>query len=372
MELISVIISIIIAIFTLIYGYFKYSFRYWKSKGVLCDEPVIPYGHTKGMGKTVHLKDIVKKMYDKYKSAGAKFAGVYIITRPTLLLIDLELIKTLYVKDFHNFNERNMYYNENDPLTENLLMMDGDKWSKLRTKLTPTYSSAKMKFMFPTIVQVTERLRDCIFESIPQDDQMNIKDLMVRYLTDIIGTCAFGIECNSLTDPNSEFRHYTHQIVNAMPKVQKMYLLSSFKSIARKLNVKLVPADIDAFFTKVVRDTIDYRESNDIHRNDLMEIMIALKNRKPTDNEEPVTFNEIAAQAFIFYIAGFETSSSAITYCLYELAMNPDVQTKARQTVEEAYKKYDGQCTHEMLMDVPYIDQVFDGNHSIFQPFFFE
>lgn len=58
---------------------------------------------------------------------------------------------------------------------------------------------------------------------------------------------------------------------------------------------------------------------------------------------------------------GFETSSSTLQFCLYELAINPEIQAKARKVIQDAYKKH-GQFTYEMMMDMPYIDHILQGS----------
>lgn len=145
-------------------------------------------------------------IYTEFKGRGLKLCGAYFWTRPISIILDLDLAKDILVKDFSNFVDRNLYYNKkDDPLSANLGTLDGQDWRKLRAKLTSTFTSGKMKFMFPTVVQVCERLRDCLKNASEKEDCTEMKDFLSRFSVDVIGTCAFGIECNSLKDPQSEF-----------------------------------------------------------------------------------------------------------------------------------------------------------------------
>lgn len=162
-----------------------------------------------------------------------------------------------------------------------------------------------MKFMFPTVVEVAERFRVCLSDVVKENDELEIKDLLARFTTDVIGTCAFGIECNTLKDPNAEFRHYGRlSFTKRRHGMLVSVLMGGFKNTARKLRMKNIPNDIASFFMKVVRDTVDYREKNNIRRNDFMDLMINLKNQETSDKEKQITLNEIAAQAFVFFLAG--------------------------------------------------------------------
>lgn len=68
----------------------------------------------------------------------------------------------------------------------------------------------------------------------------------------------------------------------------------------------------------------------------------------------------LTAQAFVFFIAGFETSSSAISNALYELALNPEVQDKLRQEIKEYFNKHN-ELKYEYIKDMTYLDLVFRG-----------
>lgn len=367
MDIVNVIAIILVTVLFL-YGYFKSSYGYWKSRGVPCDKPSIPYGNINGIDKIYQNYEIIKKMYDKYKPTGVKLCGIYYFIRPVAIILDLELIKQILIKDFHKFIDRNVYNTKvDDPISTYSFSMDGDRWQKLCTKLQPD----KMKFIFPTVLHVGERFKDCLIDAIGKQstaDRMNgleIKEWCARFIADVIGTSVFGIECNTLKDENADFRQICNKMAsNERQSPLSVALLDGFKNCGRRLGVNDIPAEeVSEFITKSVIETMEYRELNGIQRNDFMDILMTLKNDE--DKEKAHIFNEIAAQTFVFYAAGFNSSSTALTFCLYELAIQFDVQSKARKAINEAYRKFNGQLTYEMVTDLPYIDQILEGKKTL-------
>jgi len=71
--------------------------------------------------------------------------------------------------------------------------------------------------------------------------------------------------------------------------------------------------------------------------------------------------SQIVANAFNMYGAGFETISSAITFSLYEFAMNKHVQDKVRNEINSKIIKYNGEITYEMLMELDYLNMAMSG-----------
>jgi len=97
-----------------------------------------------------------------------------------------------------------------------------------------------------------------------------------------------------------------------------------------------------------------------------MDMLIEMKNQKEMtlENGEVVrglTIEEVLAQAFIFLIAGFETSSSTMGFALYELAKNPYIQDKVRAEVEDVLEQHSQQFTYECTKDLKYLNQVING-----------
>ena len=80
---------------------------------------------------------------------------------------------------------------------------------------------------------------------------------------------------------------------------------------------------------------------------------------------------EIIAQCMIFFIAGFETTASAITHCLFELATNPDVQERLKQELEESLQGLDPNSNeyYDMMMNkIDYLDAVIKETLRIYPP----
>jgi len=67
----------------------------------------------------------------------------------------------------------------------------------------------------------------------------------------------------------------------------------------------------------------------------------------------------IVFQAFIFFVAGYETLSTVMTNTLYELAQNQKIQDRLREEIHEEYTKRGGNLTYENIKKMNYLDKVF-------------
>lgn len=78
--------------------------------------------------------------------------------------------------------------------------------------------------------------------------------------------------------------------------------INGLKEWARKLHIRILHNDVAAFFLKVVEETVEYRRKNHIQRNDFLDILMKLNETNASDGG--LTLNELAAQVFLFFLAG--------------------------------------------------------------------
>ncbi|XP_026471516.1 probable cytochrome P450 6a20 [Ctenocephalides felis] len=347
------------------YLWMRNKFKYWTKYNIDSLTPTFPFGNFGPMmvGKE-SIGMSVQKTYNACKNSG-KYCGYFLFGTPGLVVTDPEAIKIIMVKDFQFFHDRGIFYNEkHDPISANLFAIEGDKWRKLRAKLSPTFTSGKLKTMFYTMLESVSELQMYIQSAIQSQSELEIKDILARFTTDIIGSCALGIQCNSLKNPKAEFREIGEKIMTpSIWQTIKGAFAMTFRTFARHLRIVTNDSEVSHFFLHTVQNTIRYRKNNNIERKYFMQLLLKLKddNTNGDDSQTSLTMEEIAAQAFIFFLGGFETSSSAMSFCLFELALNPEIQTRARDEINRVTNKNSGKISYEALVEMVYLDMAISG-----------
>jgi cytochrome P450 family 6 len=261
-------------------------------------------------------------VYERCKNN--KIIGLYFFHRPVLCINDPQLIQDVLIRDFNNFHDRSNPVNEQkNPLSAHLFSLTGQRWRDLRVKLSPTFTSAKLKAMYPKMNECAKVLEEFLVKNFESGKrEFEFRDLFARYTTNIISSVAFGVDNDCINDPENIFRKMGLRIFETSFKKSFLrFLVISMPRIFARLNVKSADATVEDFFFDLVQKTIDYREKNkNNERKDFMQLLIQLKNQgyvsvDKNDEENSIesqlklqnlTFNDIVAQAFLFFFAGEE------------------------------------------------------------------
>nr|AZP56676.1 CYP6K1c [Locusta migratoria migratoria] len=295
-------------VFAILYVIFKIDYTYWKKKGVPYLEPTFPLGN--GWDTTLMKKNFGEVLRDVYfETEGRDFVGIYSLNNPLLIVRDPEMIKTILVKDFNYFPDRGIYVDEKtDHLSAHLFFLGGTKWKSLRQKLTPTFTSGKMRAMYGIILDCARILSDVT----PAGSIVEVRELIARYSTDVIASCAFGIDVDSQHKPEAEFRQWGRRFFKPSLRTYMTQALGfSNPKLRALLPIPFTPKDITEYFTRVVTDTVKHREETGIIRKDFMQLMIQLKNNGYVDDSFSITNqkNTERKSSVLFFILNFNVGN---------------------------------------------------------------
>ncbi|KAL1400197.1 hypothetical protein pipiens_002095 [Culex pipiens pipiens] len=372
--------DVIIAGVVLLYGLLYYHFRYWKRRGIPQLRPSIPFGD---IGPVFRQKQYLGETYATlyHKSKQFLVAGIYLSLRPVLLVNDPQLIKDILVRDFDHFNGRGVYADEKrDPMSAHLFSISGEQWKNLRQKLNPAFSPVRLRGMLPILTDVGRTLQEYIGKCAEAGDVVEVREVMGRYTTDVIASVAFGLEVDSINDGSNTFRQmglkvFGNDLKNSL-RMAFTFFVPEFKDL---LGINCAAPEVEQFVRNVVRETIEYRESNNVSRKDLMQLLLQLRNSGSVSSDgkwdltvshgaKSFSLEQIMANTFAFFFAGYETSSSVISFTLYELAKNPAIQRKVQQEIDSVLNSNPAEITIEALAKMRYLECCINELYRKFPP----
>lgn len=139
------------------------------------------------------------------------------------------------------------------------------------------------------------------------------------------------------------------QHLSSMKSFLKITGLRAFPWLFKKLNIEFVDSDMRKVFSDLVMQNIEERRKNQIVRADLIDLLLQAKNGSVWSDDE------IISQAFVFFLAGFDTSMWVILALTYELALNPKIQDRL---IDEIDTVQNDEITYDALKKIKYLDMV--------------
>lgn len=262
-------------------------------------------------------------------------------------------------------------------MSGHLFALPGNKWKNLRGKLSPTFTSGKLKAMFSTLVDCGSTLQTYLEKLSNKGELLDVREIAASHGTNVIASVAFGIDVDTIKNPNNDFRICGRKIFessfrNAI-RISLNFIAPKMMSVFR---IKSVDESVEKFIKSVVKQNLEYREQNNVTRKDFFQLLIQLRNNgtvqlddqwetviKSDESQKTLTLNEIAAQTFVFFAAGFETSSTTLSFCLYELAKNGDIQKQVHEEIDRVLEQHNGQITYDSVSDMKYLEACIDGKN---------
>ncbi|EAA07729.4 AGAP002870-PA [Anopheles gambiae str. PEST] len=338
---------------------------FWQRHGIPAARHPHPlYGNVGGLVTKHHTATVLQRLYREFRERKLPAGGFNLYFSPVLLVVDRQLIERVLVNDFAQFQNRGLYASATvNPLSsETLFSVAGERWHRMRQQLRPALGSSSVRTMFATTARIAQTLVVYIGAQSRRRD-LEWTDLMARYATDVIGSCAFGIDCRTIRDPGSEFRAMGHRAFRcSLRRMWKLRFGYACRRVADAMRLCVSEPSVEQFFLQLCQSTVLHRESYQVVKRDFLQQLLEMKANGALD------MRQVAGQCYSFFIAGFETSASLLSFCLYELAKHGAVQDRLRGSIVAALDETDGQLSYDMVMALGYLDQVVKETLRMYPP----
>ncbi|XP_073988992.1 cytochrome P450 6k1-like isoform X1 [Rhodnius prolixus] len=344
---------------------------YWKRKNVAHLKPLPIIGN---LLPVVLMKnsagDLYKEAYLKFPNK--KVVGLYELMKPVLVIKDPKLLERILVKDFHHFVDHGNMLNEG-LFSNGLFQLSGTIWRSLRYKMSPAFTSGKLKMVFNGMLDCTEEMINLMKKHLHQDYE--VQNALITFTIDVIANTVFGVQINDII-AREEFAKYGTSIFNVTPsRYMQMIMLMQMPKISKMLGFKFMNKDTEKYFKRIIKQTFDQRIGGQNQRNDYLNHLVKLKEKgvieiqtrdeddaflgldeaPPAENVE-ITDEILAGQAFQFLAAGFDPLFNTMMFVMFDMASFPKTQEKARQEIKQVLEIHGG-YSYKAIKEMTYLEQ---------------
>nr|XP_031848136.1 cytochrome P450 9e2-like [Nomia melanderi] len=355
-EALMVTVALLAVVAAAIYYYVKSVYSFFDDTGI----PIAPWspiaGSMKDLGnQKCSLAETIQRIYNLYPEA--KYIGVFENFTPAIMIRDLDLLKSVTVKNFDHFQNHRSITASEQIFSKNIFFLRGERWKEVRGLLSPTFTSSKMKAMYNLMHECAVRYGENLAMLPKEKRSIELKDTFTKYTNDVIGTCVFGVTVDSMTDPNNTFYVYGREAtVIDKRRATKFFLSMKFPLLCRVFGIRIFEKKITDFFQDLISSTIKARDEQGIVRPDLLHIMMETRGKLGPGKE--LTIEDMTAHAFGFFFGGFDSSSTLMCFAAYEIGVNPEVQKRLQEEIDEVLMNNKGEVSYEAINGMKYLDAV--------------
>ncbi|KAK5926337.1 hypothetical protein CgunFtcFv8_021920 [Champsocephalus gunnari] len=350
--------TLLVAFITLTVVYVCWPFTTFKKMGVPGPTPIPFFGTMLAYKKGFTVFD--ENCFKKY----GKTWGIFDGRQPVLCITDPAMIKTVLIKECYSLFTNRRNFRLNGELYDAVSIAEDDQWRRIRSVLSPSFTSGRLKEMFSIMKHHSANLLSSMKKKADKDEPLEMKEFFGPYSMDVVTSTAFSVDIDSLNNPSDPF-------VTNIKKMLKfdffnpVFLIVAFfpfmGPIFEKLNFAFFPASVTDFFYAALQKIKTGREqSKQKSRVDFLQLMIDSQKTHDSSKVEEnkgLSDHEILSQAMIFLFAGYETSSSSLSFLAYNLAINPHIMKRLQEEVDSTFPNK-GPVEYQALMEMEYLDGV--------------
>ena len=274
--------------------------------------------------------------------------------RELVISRDPAFFRHILVTNNKNYKKGSSSKMLNPVLGNGLVTSEGDFWLRQRRLVQPAFHRERLQELFVTMGQITADFLDEM-EAHRGNKAVDIDAKMMGLTSDIALRTLFG---NISSEDKMQIFHQVNRTQRYLvTRVRRPYRIPLMFVNGERNQFK---TDL-AYFNKLVYEFINQRHGMAEKPNDLLQLLL-----DSLDEETGAQMNDqqIRDEAITMFAAGHETSATALSWLLLELAKQPGIVAKIRAEAE----LFETVPTFDQLLKLPYTRQVIEEGMRLFPP----
>uniref|UniRef100_A0A8C1HXW3 Cytochrome P450 3A n=1 Tax=Cyprinus carpio carpio TaxID=630221 RepID=A0A8C1HXW3_CYPCA len=350
----------------LLYVYGSWPHGFFKKLGIPGPKPLPFFGTMLEYRKGFHKFDV--ECLKKY----GRVWGIYDARQPVLCIMDQSIIKTILVKECHSLFTNRRNFGLNGPLYDAVSIVEDDDWRRIRSVLSPSFTSGRLKEMFGIMKTHSHSLVDNL-EKTPVTAPFacpHVCRFFGAYSMDVVTSTAFSVDIDSLNNPKDPFVTNIKKMLK-FDLLNPVFLISALfpfiTPVLEKMDFAFFPTSVTDFFYAALKKIKSERVASDHKKRvDFLQLMVDSQTEGKTDvSHAGLSDHEILSQSMIFIFGGYETSSSTLSFFFYSLATNPEAMKKLQEEIDQTFPN-EAPVDYEGVMNMDYLDAALNESLRLF------
>ena len=248
--------------------------------------------------------------------------------RSIVIINDADEVRKILTDPLDIYPKNDLMVGALAPLVgESIFVSSGDKWRKQRAMVAPAFNHMKLSLAFDAMKAAVDNYETVIDNHINADESFSL-DLAMSHLTaDIICRTVFStpLQSDIAREVFDAFTIFEKSVAHV--EIRRLIMEPAWSEIPQPDTVLDACERIRTHLGKLVDGHLKENANYD-------DIANAIINARDAESGEPFSRKELIDQLGVFFLAGHETTASALTWGFYVLATRPDILDGIRQEVE--------------------------------------
>jgi len=306
--------------------------------------------HTKGTGllSIFQFRSLVTLRLSKVVESEKVYEGfIHTMFGPKICLVAIDPESAKFVLKSPKFQKtpfQNSKYVK-DNFGTNLVSTDGEDWRRHRLFVNSGFNSKAYASYFPTFVYLTDKCIEKLWNvghmatvgGVPSGD-VNCAAIFSQFTLDVLGNSIFHYDFGRLEGKSDVYYEAHKNILSIGTRfIGVLLALFPFMDNMPINDVKDLHTSVDSLkflFQRVIEE----RKQTGTKYGDILDHLLEAS-ENTTDKSATLSPVEIMSTIWIFFVAGHETTASALMWCCAYLSAYPEIQEKVRAEVLETVGK---------------------------------